>query len=397
MSPAADAIEAAGRGVSPQTRRNAGLVSELRTRATALGFDAFGIAPADARPDLPEKLNAALAAGWHGDMEWMASTAKRRGAPRGMWPEARSVIMLGMSYAPQTDPLALLAQPSKASISVYARNRDYHEVVKGRLKELAGLLGRRTGAAVKVFVDTAPLMEKPLAEAAGLGWQGKHTVLVSREHGSWLFLGAILTSAPLPADQPHAESCGTCSRCLDICPTKAFPAPFQLDARRCIAYLTVEHKGPIPREFREAIGNRIFGCDDCLAVCPWNKFARATHEARLAGRSELEALPLSTLLALDDAGFRRLFAGSPVKRLGHPRFLRNVLIAAGNRGDRSLVPLVEDRIGDPEPVVRGSAVWALRRLDRARAEALAATQRDAEPDLAVREEWSATLAPINVH
>jgi epoxyqueuosine reductase len=370
-----------------------GLVSELRTRAKALGFDAFGIAPADARPDLPEKLSAALAAGWHGDMEWLETTAERRSAPQRMWPDARSVIMLGMSYAPKTDPLAALAQRDRGAISVYARNRDYHELVKGKLKELAGLLARRSGEAVKVFVDTAPLMEKPLAEAAGLGWQGKHTVLVSRQHGSWLFLGAILTSADLPADRPHAESCGTCSRCLDICPTKAFPAPFQLDARRCIAYLTVEHKGPIPREFREAIGNRIFGCDDCLAVCPWNKFAQATREAKLSGRRELEAPNLAYLLTLDDVRFRRLFAGSPVKRLGHARFLRNVLIAAGNSGDRALAPLVGQRIADGHPLVRGAAVWAMRRLDPARADTLRRAD-EADPD--VLSEWAADVPPPDI-
>ena len=257
---------------------------------------AFGIAPATARPDLPAKLNAALEAGWHGDMAWMAETAERRGSPTALWPEARSVIMLGVNYAPEVDPLASLAERSNGTISVYARNRDYHELIKGRLKELAGLLARRSGAEVKVFVDTAPLMEKPLAEAAGLGWQGKHSVLVSREFGSWLFLGAILTSAELPYDEPHPESCGTCSKCLDVCPTNAFPAPFRLDARRCIAYLTVEHHGPIPHEFRAAIGNRIFGCDDCLAVCPWNKFAQASHEAKLMARAELTAPALADLV-----------------------------------------------------------------------------------------------------
>jgi epoxyqueuosine reductase len=360
-------------------------VAELRTRAKALGFDAFGIAPADARPDLPEKLNAALDAGWHGDMEWMATTARRRGNPRALWSDARSVILLGLNYTPDGDPLAALEKRTIGNISAYARNRDYHELIKGRLKELAGLLARRTGAEVKVFVDTAPLMEKPLAEAAGLGWQGKHTVLVSREFGSWLFLGAIVTSAELPSDKPHPESCGTCSKCLDICPTNAFPAPFRLDARRCIAYLTVEHQGPIPREFRAAIGNRIFGCDDCLAVCPWNKFASASREARLRSRPEFEAPQLADLVRLDDAGFRALFTASPVKRLGHARFLRNVLIAIGNSADPSLLPLAEARLGDPSPIVRGAAVWAVRRLDPGH-------KAQADTDESVRAEWTAELA-----
>jgi epoxyqueuosine reductase len=362
-------------------------LAELRARARALGFDAFGIAPADARPDLPEKLNAALAAGWHGDMAWMAETAARRGSPRALWPQARSVIVLGTSYAPDGDPLAALANRRVGAISVYARNRDYHDLIKGRLKELAGLFARRSGAEVKVFVDTAPLMEKPLAEAAGLGWQGKHTVLVSRQFGSWLFLGAILTDAELPYDAPHEESCGTCSRCLDVCPTQAFPAPFRLDARRCLAYLTVEHHGPIPVEFRGPMGNRIFGCDDCLAVCPWNKFATATRELKLAARDELREPALADLVSLDDAGFRKLFAGSPVKRLGHARFLRNVLIAIGNSGDPDFVPAVEARLADPAPLIRGAAAWALRRLDPGRAARLAPAALAAEPDAGVRAEW----------
>jgi epoxyqueuosine reductase len=366
------------------------LLRELRARATALGFDAFGIAAADARPDLPEKLNAALAAGWHGDMQWMADTAARRGSPRDLWPAARSVVMLGVNYAPDADPLANLAKPGVGNISVYARHRDYHELIKGRLKELAGLLARRAGAEVKVFVDTAPLMEKPLAEAAGLGWQGKHSVLVSRKFGSWLFLGAILTDAVLPPDAPHAENCGSCRRCLDVCPTDAFPAPFRLDARKCLAYLNVEHFGPIPRQYRAAMGNRIFGCDDCLAVCPWNKFAAATREMKLATREDLRAPALADLVALDDAAFRKLFAGSPVKRLGHARFLRNVLIAIGNSGDAGFLPAVEARLADPEPVVRGAAIWALRRLAPERAAAVVAS-RPGDPDPAVAEEWTAPL------
>ncbi len=367
------------------------LVAELRRRAAALGFDSFGIAPADARPDLPAKLNAALAAGWHGDMEWMEETAERRAQPKGMWPEARSVIVLGINYGPESDPLALLGEKSQGSISVYARNRDYHEIIKGKLKELAGLLARKSGAQVKVFVDTAPLMEKPLAEAAGLGWQGKHTVLVSRDFGSWLFLGAILTSAALPGDRPHAESCGSCTKCLDICPTNAFPAPFQLDARKCLAYLTVEHKGQIPLAFRVPMGNRIYGCDDCLAVCPWNKFASVSREARLRAREEFERPPLADLVRLDDAGFRALFAGSPIKRIGLARFLRNVLIAIGNSGDLSLVPLVEARLEDDSPLVRGAAIWALRRLDPERAGALRLALMARESDSAVKAEWTGDI------
>ncbi len=368
------------------------LTAELRGRAAALGFDSFGIAAADARPDLPEKLRQALDNGWHGEMDWLAETAARRGSPRAMWPDARSVILLGVNYGPDTDPLALLAEKSHGAISVYARNRDYHEIIKGKLKELAGLLARRSGAEVKVFVDTAPLMEKPLAEAAGLGWQGKHTVLVSREFGSWLFLGAILTSAELPVDKPHKVSCGSCTKCLDICPTAAFPAPYQLDSRRCLAYLTVEHKGPIPKEFRAPMGNRIYGCDDCLAVCPWNKFASASRELKLRGRPELERPTLAELVQLDDVGFRELFAGSPVKRIGLARFLRNVLIAIGNSQDSALVPLVEQRLRDESALVRGAAVWALRRLAPERAAQLRLAFSVVESDEAVQAEWTEELA-----
>jgi epoxyqueuosine reductase len=369
------------------------VVAELRERARALGFDSFGITGAESRPDLRDKLNHALAEGWHGDMAWMAETADRRAAPTGLWPEVRSVIMLGVNYGPDSDPLAGLALRSHGNISVYARNRDYHELIKGKLKELAGLLSRRTGADVKVFVDTAPVMEKPLAEAAGLGWQGKHSVLVSRDFGSWLFLGAIFTTAELPQEEPHRQSCGSCSRCLDICPTQAFPAPFQLDARRCLAYLNIEHKGPIPREFRAAMGNRIYGCDDCLAVCPWNKFASASREAKLSAREDLVAPKLADLLKLDDPSFRQLFSGSPIKRLGHARFLRNVLIAAGNSRDPELIPAITRRLYDPEPLIRGAAVWALRQLvgreEFMRLWKLCASR---ETDHEVREEWSAVPA-----
>ena len=368
------------------------IIAEIRARAKLLGFDAFGIARADARPDLPHKLAHALAEGWHGEMEWMAETPERRGAPNGLWDKARSVIMLGVNYGPDSDPMAMLAQHGIGNISVYARNRDYHDVIKGRLKEIANLFEARSGAKVKVFVDTAPVMEKPLAEAAGLGWQGKHTVVVSREYGSWLFLGAIFTTAELPADEAHPESCGTCTRCLDICPTKAFPAPFQLDARRCLSYLNIELKGPIPHEFRIPMGNRIYGCDDCLAVCPWNKFAAETREMKLRARDDLKSPALADLVALDDNAFRRLFSASPVKRIGHARFLRNVLIAVGNSGDPALLAAAEARLGDPDPLIRGAAVWAVRRLaTEARAHALRLELLPREGDTTVQAEWNAVV------
>jgi epoxyqueuosine reductase len=292
----------------------AALVDQLRKRAAALGFDAFGVTSASARPDLEEKLRTALAHGWHGDMDWMEQTAQRRSKPQNLWADVKSVIMVGINYGPATDPMIRLGDASLANISAYAQMRDYHEVVKGKIKELAGLLARRAGAEVKVFVDTAPVMEKPLAEAAGLGWQGKHTVLVSREFGSWLFLGAIFTDAELVPDAPHEESCGSCTRCLDVCPTDAFPAPFQLDARKCLAYYSVEHKGQIPLEMRTPMGNRVFGCDDCLAVCPWNKFASAAHEAKLQAREKIANLSLKDLLALDEARRRCRPGGTPGRR-----------------------------------------------------------------------------------
>lgn len=320
-------------------------------------------------------------------MGWIAETEARRADPRVLWPEARSVIMLGLNYGPDEDPRALLLQRALGAISVYARNRDYHDVVKGRLKQLAGRLAARHGADVKVFVDTAPLMEKPLAAAAGLGWQGKHTNLVSRDFGSWLFLGAILTSLPLTPDEPERDHCGSCRACLAACPTDAFPAPYRLDARRCISYLTIEHGGPIPAEFRAAIGNRIYGCDDCLAACPWNKFAQAAREAKLQARAEFKAPKLADLAGLDDAAFRALFAGSPVKRIGRDRFLRNVLIAIGNSEEPALLSLVITRLDDAAPLVRGAAVWALARLDPARAAAEAARRIAGEQDADVRAEW----------
>jgi len=346
------------------------------------GFSALGVARADAAPKTAERLRQWLDAGAHGDMIWMEETAARRGSPASLWPEVKTVISLGMSYAPAADPLALGENPDLGRISVYAQGADYHDVVKKALKALARWLvaeaasmgsGQasstgpgQAGCDLKVFVDTAPVMEKPLAEAAGIGWQGKHTNLVSRKDGSWLFLGAIYTTLELEPDGPHAMRCGRCTRCLEICPTKAFPAPYQLDARRCISYLTIEHKGPIPEEFREAIGNRIYGCDDCLAVCPWNRFADSarTHLAFLP-RAELAAPALADLLRLDDAAFRNLFAGSPIKRIGRNRMVRNAAIAAGNSGLRSLVPHLQALVGDADEVVAEAARWALGRLSEA--------------------------------
>ena len=325
-------------------------------------------------------------------MDWLATTAQRRGDPRALWPDTRSIVMLGMNYGPEGDPLAILRQRSRGAISVYAQGDDYHEIIKPRLKALARWLVAQGGGDVKVFVDTAAVMEKPLAEAAGLGWQGKHTNLVSRRHGSWLFLGAIFTTLDLPPDPTETDHCGNCHACLDICPTAAFPAPYRLDARRCISYLTIEHKGPIARELRPLMGNRIYGCDDCLAVCPWNKFAQAGREAKLAAREALAAPALAELARLDDAAFRTLFAKSPVKRTGRDRFLRNVLIAIGNSGDVSLAADAERLLGDASPLVRGAAVWALGRLDPARLAALAPARRAAEADAGVREEWAAALA-----
>lgn len=350
------------------------------------------VAPADAIPDAPERLAGWLEAGNHGDMAWMTERTAQRSDPRALWPAVRSVVMLGMSYAPDEDPLAILARRDLASISLYARRRDYHDVIKGKLKTVAAHLATRGDAEVKVFVDTAPVMEKPLAQAAGLGWQGKHTVLVSRSHGAWLFLGAIYTSAELPPDAPERDHCGSCTRCLDICPTSAFPAPYQLDARRCIAYLTIEHQGHIDPEFRQGIGNRVFGCDDCLAVCPWNKFAEAAKETRLALKDDLGAMPLRDLAALDDPAFRLLFAGTPVKRTGRDRFIRNVLIAIGNSGDVALAASAEALLVDPSPLVRAMAVWALIRLAPERAAALAGDRLATETDPDVRGEW-ARLAP----
>jgi epoxyqueuosine reductase len=357
--------------------------------ARRLGFSAVAVTRPDAIPQARERLRAALDAGHHGDMDWLAETFERRATPDALWPDARSVVMLGMNYGPDSDPLEILARKDRAAISVYAQHRDYHDIIKGRLKELAGKIASRAGGDVKVFVDTAPVMEKPLAQAAGIGWQGKHTNLVSREFGSWLFLGSIFTTFELPVDAAERDHCGSCSACLDICPTNAFPAPYRLDARRCISYLTIENKGPIPREFRAAIGNRIYGCDDCLAACPWNKFAAAASEAKLVARADLKEPKLADLLALDDAGFRSMFSGSPVKRIGRDRFVRNVLIAAGNSDDTSLVAACRALLSDASPLVRGAAVWALSRLIPAEALQAAGESHINETDDTVRAEWAA--------
>jgi epoxyqueuosine reductase len=334
----------------------------IRDKALALGFDAIGFCRAELGPEARERLGAFLAAGQHGDMGWLAERADQRSQPRALWAEARSVIALGLSYAPDSDPLATLSQPDRGNVSVYARHRDYHDIVKGMLKHLAQFVVSRFGPGVKVFVDTAPVMEKPLAERAGIGWQGKHTNLVSRVHGSWLFLGEIYTTLEIPPDEPHADRCGTCTRCLSVCPTAAFPAPYRLDATRCISYLTIEHAGPIPHELRPLMGNRIYGCDDCLAVCPWNRFAHATPHPKLRAREELTAPRLAALAALDDPGFRAMFAGSPIKRIGRDRFVRNVLIAIGNAGDLALAPVAERLRSDPDPVVAEAADWACAQL-----------------------------------
>ncbi len=349
------------------------------------------MASPDAVPLAGERLRAWLADGHHGTMGWMADTADRRAHPRALWPDVRAVVMLGLNYGPDADPRASLADPEAGTVSVYARGRDYHDVVKGKLKHLAAWLvraARPATADAKVFVDTAPVMEKPLAQAAGLGWAGKHTNLVAREFGSWLFLGSVFTTLPLAPDEAEPDRCGSCRACLDACPTGAFPAPYRLDARRCISYLTIEHAGAIDRALRPLMGNRVYGCDDCLAACPWNKFARAGRDAKLAARDALRAPRLSGLAALDEAGFRALFSGGPVKRIGWARFSRNVMVAVGNSGRPALAGLALARLGDPSPVVRGAAVWAGRRLlGRDRFRALAGAGARAERDGDVLAEW----------
>ena len=365
------------------------LEARIKAKAAELGFAACGIAPADAAPRGAERLRQWLDSGAHGEMIWMEERAHHRIAPAALWPDVRSVIALGMSYAPATDPLAMADEGGIGRISVYAQGADYHDVVKRQLKALGRWLADAGGGApLKVFVDTAPVMEKPLAEAAGLGWQGKHTNLVSRTDGSWLFLGAIFTTLDLAPDVPGRDLCGSCDRCQRACPTDAFPQPYRLDARRCISYLTIEHRGPIPAEFRTAIGNRIYGCDDCLAVCPWNRFADAARANRaFVPRAELAAPALGDLMALDDAAFRQVFAGSPIKRIGRDRMVRNALVAAGNSAEAGLVEPVTALLDDPAPVVRGAAVWALSRLDAARWAEERARRVGGEEAAEVRDEW----------
>ena len=363
----------------------------ILAQARSLGFQAVGVASADDAPADGEGLRQFLRLGYAGDMAWLPRTAERRAAPRALWPEARSVVVVGLNYGPAHDPLRLLATRTRGIVSAYAQGRDYHDVLKRRLRRLARFVADTFGAEVKLFVDTAPVMEKPLAARAGIGWQGKHTNLVSRRHGSWLFLGELFTTLDLAPADAEADHCGSCRQCLDICPTDAFPAPYRLDARRCISYLTIEHQGHIAPEFREAMGNRIYGCDDCLAVCPWNKFARRTEEYAFLPRAELTAPRLADLAALDDSTFRTVFSGSPIKRTGRDRFVRNVLIAIGNCGDVTVLPVAKGLLRDPSPLVRAMAVWASQRLTPSAAFAsLRARHAPAERDPDVLAEWHGT-------
>ncbi len=369
-----------------QARREK-LTAFIREEAKAQGFDLCRVTGPDSIPRAPERLEIFLADRHHGTMDWMEETRERRGDPKVLWSDVRSIVIFAMNYGPEEDPRGILDRPDKAAISVYARNRDYHDIIKGRLKEVATRFAARAGEDVKVFVDTAPVMEKPLGEAAGLGWQGKHTNLVSRTHGSWLFLGSMFTTADLILDEPERDHCGSCRACLDACPTAAFPAPYRLDARRCISYLTIEHKGTIDPAFRPLIGNRIYGCDDCLAACPWNKFAASASEMKLKAREDLKEPAIADLLTLDDAAFRALFSGSPVKRIGRDRFVRNVLIAAGNSSDKSLIAQCRVLSADNSPVVRGMAIWALKQLMTDEVFRAFADERGAEEDPDVLEEW----------
>jgi epoxyqueuosine reductase len=374
--------------LTKEDKRRETLTAFVKAEAQALGFDLCRITRPDSIPEAKERLGQFIDAGRHGTMEWMAETRERRGDPRTLWSDVKSVVVFAMNYGPEEDPRGILEKPDKAAISVYARNRDYHDIIKGRLKEIATRFAARAGEDVKVFVDTAPVMEKPLAAAAGLGWQGKHTNLVSRAHGSWLFLGSMFTTVDLLIDAPEIDHCGSCRACLDACPTAAFPAPYQIDARRCISYLTIEHKGPIDPAIRPLIGNRIYGCDDCLAACPWNKFASAASEMKLKAREDLQEPDISALLALDDPSFRSFFSGSPVKRIGRDRFVRNVLIAAGNSGDRQFLDACLSLAADASPVVRAMAIWALSRLMEAGEFRRFAAQRPPdESDSDVLNEW----------
>jgi len=368
---------------SPQDR-----AERAKTLALEAGFSVVRVTRCDAPWKASDRLRTFVGEGRHGSMAWMEDTLERRVHPTAMWPDAKSAVVVGLDYGPERDPLEILERADEAAISVYAQNKDYHTVLKKRLKRFAGAFHRESGAEVKVFVDTAPLMEKPLAHQAGLGWQGKHTNLVSRSHGSWLFLGVMLTEAELSTDTPETDHCGSCRACLDACPTNAFPTPYQIDARRCISYLTIENKGPIPLEFRSAMGNRIYGCDDCLAVCPWNKFAQVSQELAFTPREALTGPKLADLVQLDDAGFRAFFQGSPIKRIGRDRFVRNVLIAIGNSADPALVPAVMARLDDDSPLVRGAAIWALQQLSPEQFDTARAHYRDLETDPGVRQEWS---------
>ncbi|WP_411819748.1 tRNA epoxyqueuosine(34) reductase QueG [Hyphococcus formosus] len=365
------------------------LSQKIRAAAKEAGFDAVGFTSASVPTTLRDRLMHFISLGRHGTMGWIEDRADQRAHPQTLWPEAKSVIMLGMNYGPDNDPLDAIARKSNGTISVYAQNRDYHDLVKKRLKRLARQIVDETGTELKVFVDTAPVMEKPLAARAGVGWQGKHTNLVSREFGSWLFLGAIFMAIDLPSDTPETDHCGSCQNCLDICPTNAFPAPYQLDARRCISYLTIEHPGPIPVEFRKQMGNRIYGCDDCLAVCPWNKFASTASQQAFHARDELRSPALKKLVTLNDSQFRALFSGSPIKRTGRNRFIRNVLIAIGNSGDSSLIDQVQQCLPDESPIVRGAAIWALSQLSIDEFSDAKNQFASTETDASVLAEWNA--------
>jgi len=361
----------------------------LKQASTEIGFDVMAVTNAEFDELISQRLSQFISQNYHGEMGWLADTEQRRQSPQHMWEDAQSAIILGCNYGPNHDPMTALAKTDKGNISVYARGRDYHDVLKGRLKQIAGQLASRSGWQVKVFVDTAPLMEKPLAAKAGIGWQGKHTNLVSRDYGSWLFLGVILTDGHLPEDTVADDSCGSCTACLDICPTNAFPAPYQLDARRCISYLTIEYKGHIAAEFRPAIGNRIYGCDDCLAICPWNKFAQTSHELKFTDGQNKEMPELAFLLGLDDASFRQFFSGSPVKRTGFISFMRNVLIAAGNADTPSLTRHILPHLKADTAIIRAMAIWALSRYYSA--DKMAQHYDEAEPDSYVRAEWQQAL------